>query len=481
MTRLQPRLAARLLLFSLLLVFLPVAGLLSIDTLERRLTSRQEESVAAQARLLAASLGDSGELVEEEVRLRLRAASFPGPGAPRFQVLDRHGRLLADSAALTRPAAPDAPQPPLAGPEVQLALAGVETGGRLPAQDGPSTLYRLAPVRSGDEIVAAVISSVTTAPTREDVGALRTAIWRVFVVALVVAVLLTAYFARSLARPLHELAHEAADLLDPRGQIRTSFTATGRQDEIGDVARSLEELARRLRAHLGQAESAAADLSHEVRNPLASIRGAAELLADVDRPEDRRRFLATIEREVARLQVLLRAVRQSAALDAQLLSEERQPVDLATLIPELAQAATARSGHVVAVAPTAARGLAVMAVRERLQQVFDNLLDNALSFSPPGAAVEVTLAQLDDSAIVSVRDRGPGVPPEHLERIFERFFSYRPDDSASTHTGLGLAIARSIARAYGGDLRAERPVEGGAVFVIELPLARVGDLPLRSG
>src|SRR6185436_14001364 len=106
-TRLQPRLAARLLLFSLLLVFLPVAGLLSIDTLERRLTARQEESLAAQARLLAASLGDSGELVEEEVRLRVRAASFPGADSPRFQVLDRHGRLLADSAALSAPASPE--------------------------------------------------------------------------------------------------------------------------------------------------------------------------------------------------------------------------------------------------------------------------------------------------------------------------------------------------------------------------------------
>jgi two-component system, OmpR family, sensor histidine kinase ChvG len=479
-TRLQPRLAARLLLFSLLLVFLPVAGLLSIDTLERRLTARQEESLAAQARLLAASLGESGELVEEEVRLRLRAASFPGADSPRFQVLDRHGRLLADSAALSAPAAPEAPQPPLAGADVQLALAGVEAGGRLPAQDGPSTLFRLAPVRSGEEIVAAVIASATTSPTRDDVGALRRAIWRVFAAALVAAVLLSAYFARSLARPLHELAHEAADLLDPRGQVRTSFTSTGRQDEIGDLARALEELARRLRAHLGQAESAAADLSHEIRNPLASIRGAAELLAEVDRPEDRRRFLATIEREVARLQLLLRAVRQSAALDAQLLSEERQPVDLASLLSDLALAAAARSGHAVVVEPAAPRNLAVMAVRERLQQVFDNLLDNALGFSPPGAAVEVTIAKRDETAIVSIRDRGPGVPPEHLERIFERFFSYRPEDSASTHTGLGLAIARSIARAYGGDLTMRNEPAGGALFEVALPLVRIGDVTLRT-
>ncbi len=477
----QPRLAARLLLFNLLLVFLPVAGLLSLGTLERRLTARQEESLAAQARLLAASLGESGEPVEEEVRLLLRGAAAPSSRPPRFQVLDRHGSLLADSAALAGPAAPGEPQPPLAGPALQRALAGSESGGRLSAKGSPAVLYRVAPVRNGSEVVGAVVASDTTAPTREDVALLRRAIWRVFAAALAGAALLTLYFARTLARPLAQLTHEAADLLDPRGQVRSSFSAAGRPDEIGDLARALEELARRLRTHLDRAESAAADLSHEAKNPLASIRGAAELLGEIDDPADRRRFLATIEREVARLQMLLRAVRQSAALEAQLQSEERQPVDLEPLLAELTQSAAARSGQTVELSPPVPHGLAVMAVRERLQQVFDNLLDNALGFSPQGAPVGVTLERRGESAIVTVRDRGPGVPPEHLERIFDRFFSYRPAPAAATHTGLGLAIARAIARAYGGDVRAENPAEGGARLVVELPLARVGDMPLRVG
>jgi two-component system sensor histidine kinase ChvG len=477
----QPRLAARLLLFNLLLVFLPVAGLLSLDTLERRLTSRQEAALAGQARLLAASLGESGEPVEEEVRLRLRAAAASAL-APRFQVLDRHGGLLADSAALTGPAADDAPQPPLAAPPIRRALAGVEAGGRIPTEGAPEALYQVAPIRSGDSTMGAVVASEPTATTREDVAALRRSIWRVFAAALAGAALLTFYFARTLARPLGQLTREAADLLDPRGQVRTSFSAAGRLDEIGDLARALEELARRLRVHLGQAESAAADLSHEIKNPLASIRGAAELLAEVSEVEDRRRFSTTIEREVARLQMLLDAVRQSAALDAQLQIEERRPVDLAALLEELARTAAARTGQAIAYRPEQTRPALVMAVRERLQQVFDNLIGNAVSFSPPGAEVTLGLETSDDLARVTVLDRGPGVPPEHLERIFDRFFSYRPHPApAGAHTGLGLAIARSITRSYGGELRVENAAGAGARFVVELPLARVADFPLRSG
>lgn len=477
----QPRLAARLLLFNLLLVFLPVAGLLSLDTLERRLTYRQEAALAAQARLLAASLGESGEPVEEEIRLRLRAATSSRL-SPRFQVLDRHGGLLADSAALTGPAAADLPQPPLAASPVRRALGGVEAGGRIPAEGDPEALYQVAPIRSGESTVGAVVASETTATTREDVAALRRSIWRVFAAAIAGAALLTLYFARTLARPLGQLTREAADLLDPRGQVRTSFSAASRLDEIGDLARALEELARRLRAHLGQAEAAAAELSHEIKNPLASIRGAAELLAEVSDAEDRKRFSTTIEREVARLQMLLDAVRQSAALDSQLQTEERRPVDLAALLEELARTAAARSGQAIEYRPAAARPVLVMAVRERLQQVFDNLLDNAVGFSPPGAVVTLGLEAGEDLATVTVLDRGPGVPPEHTERIFDRFFSYRPkSDSAGTHTGLGLAIARSIARSYGGELRVENEAGAGARFVVELPLARVADFPLRSG
>jgi two-component system sensor histidine kinase ChvG len=473
----RPRLAARLLLFNLLLVFLPVAGLLSLDTLERRLLERQEQGLAAQARLVAAALGESGELVEEEVRLLLRAAA--AADGPRFQVLDRHAHLLADSAALGGPASGLEPAPPLAGPAVQTALAGLPDGGRLPVTGVVLTLFRMAPVRSGSDIVAVVSASQGTGPTRAEVAALRRSIWKVFAAALAGSAFLTLYFARTLARPLGRLTRESADMLDPRGQVRNSFSDVERGDEIGDLARALEEHGRRLRSHLGQAEAAASDLSHEFRNPLASIRGAAEVMADVDGRDERHRFLATIEREIARLQALLRAVRQSAALESQLLSEERQPVALRALVVELATAAAARSGLPVEV--EGADGVAVMAVRERLQQVLDNLLDNAISFSPPGAAVSVLLEAGAETVLLTVRDRGPGVPPEHAERIFDRFFSYRPQQSGATaHTGLGLAIARSIVRAYGGEMRTRNHPRGGALFEVELPLAGVGELALRG-
>jgi two-component system sensor histidine kinase ChvG len=206
----------------------------------------------------------------------------------------------------------------------------------------------------------------------------------------------------------------------------------------------LRELTRRLEAQLAFGESFAADLSHELKNPLASIRAAAELIPEAGDGE-RARFLGVIQKEVARLEALLARVRD--------IFRVRAPADR----------------PLVRVAP------------HRFLQVLENLLDNAASFATPGTDVEVTVRRQGAWAVLCVADHGPGIPPEHLQRIFDRFFSYRPMDGyrpaagadktpnpRGEHPGLGLAIVKSIVEGYSGTVCASNREGGGAVFEVRL-------------
>jgi signal transduction histidine kinase len=187
-----------------------------------------------------------------------------------------------------------------------------------------------------------------------------------------------------------------------------------------------------------------------------------------EKPEDRSRFHARIATDIARLETLIAGVREVARVDAGLEADERRRIDLAALVRERAGE---EAGVTLAVAASAP--IVVDASADRLGQVLDNLLDNARSFSPPGAPIEVEVTRVEGSAVVRVRDHGPGLPAEHQARIFDRFFSHRPDqpDARQKHAGLGLSIARAIVERHGGALGATNHPGGGAVFELTLPLA----------
>ena len=551
------RIWIRLLAFNLLLVFIPAAGLLYLDTYERQLLDAQERSMVQQGRLLAAALSGRGEL-DADASGRVLVALNRRLEA-RIRVLDRDGRVVADSAALgprrepsgtpgeaagggaAPPAVADTdgadrrddllyrlgsavyglwravrpvelpperpglystadPGAPLTGPAVAQALAGrygadvrvtaVEGGdGSLASGAGGDTrtlLHVAIPVLGGvggfdsaGRVVGAVLVSQSTERILAALSDVRLTIFRVILASIAAAVVLTLLVATTIVRPLTRLRDQARALVDRRGRLTGEFSGSAKPDEIGELARALEDLTHRLRHHLGATESFAADVSHELKNPLASIRSAAEMLPAADTEEDRRRFENIILRETARLESLLASVREIGSIDAQLEAEVTEPVPLARLVEAVVDGYRIRDGSVAVELDLAREPLLVEVSPERLAQVVENLLDNAVSFSPPGGNVTIRVEPAGGDARLVVEDQGPGVPPDKLERIFDRFFSDRSAQPAApgtagrrrNQTGLGLAIVRAVVEGYGGSAEVENRGGGGARFLVTLPLA----------
>jgi two-component system sensor histidine kinase ChvG len=523
------RISIRLLLFNVLLVFLPAAGFFYLDVYEKELLEAQERAMVQEGRLAAAALSGPGA-VESAAAVRL-LSRLEGRTEMRLRVVDGAGRLLADSARLVPPRpvpAPTAgrsqsqdlesralsaearstrlyrlgawlyrlpgrlaaafgpPEPPsgaetfyrdgapLLGPEIKAALAGRYGATVRPTRGGPRslTLYSALPVHGGGQVAGAVLVSQSTYRILRALYDVRLDIFKVVLLSVAVAAVLSLLVSTTIARPLKALRDEANDLLDRRGRLKGKFRGSTKHDEIGDLARALEQLTARLERHLRFIEAFASDVAHELKNPLASIRSATEMLAEVDDPADRERFLAVAQREVARMEHLLSAMREITEIDAHLDGRLEDEVDLRELLPRIVEGFRLRKPDAQIELRVPPVPVPVAASPERLAQVFENLLDNAASFAPPGTAVRVDLDEiLPFAATVTVSDRGPGIPQEHLDRLFDRFFTWRPGAERDGHTGLGLAIVKAIAEGYGGAVTARNRPEGGASFEVRLPVA----------
>jgi two-component system, OmpR family, sensor histidine kinase ChvG len=506
----------RLLAFNLLLVFLPLFGFLSLDVYEHRLLRAQERSMVQQARLFAAALS-SAQSADAQSAVRL-IESLQGRLDARLRVVDAEGNLLADSSRIAHPLLPDDEasakkpanetslyrlgawfyrlyarvfEPPsptfesaefygaarkLDGPEIQAALDGrYGSATRVSASGQRSvTLYSAIPFRRDGRIAGAVLVSQSTYRILQDLYAERLGLFKVVLLSIAVAALLSLLVAATIARPLRHLRDEAEAIVDRRGRLTGGFQGSGRPDQIGDLARSLQELTRRLDARMKTLETFAADVSHELRNPLSSIRAAAEMAAEVDDPAERRRFLDIVERDIARMENLLAGVRDIASLDSRLDLEAKENVPLDRLLAEIVDSFNARERGRVRFRLDSRVTSTVRGSTDRISQIFENLLDNAAGFSPDGGEVVVRLERQDSTAVVRVADGGPGIPAGHIDRIFERFFTYRPQREAADarsdgHSGLGLSIAAAIAEGYGGKITATNRETGGAEFQVRLP------------
>ena len=217
-------------------------------------------------------------------------------------------------------------------------------------------------------------------------------------------------------------------------------------------------------------QSFSADVSHELKNPLASIRTAAEMMSESESAAERQRFLGLMVRDVARLERLVSGLRDVARVEGQIEADVTEPIQVSAVLEDAVASARAAAPPGVAIELAVKTTSAIVtASAERLAQVFDNLLTNALSFAPPGSSIRVTLDAAAGRASITIEDAGPGIPESHLTRVFDRFFSYRPGEARREHVGLGLAIAKQIVESYGGDIAAANRSPAGARFVVRLP------------
>jgi two-component system, OmpR family, sensor histidine kinase ChvG len=496
------RIQLRLMLFNLLLVFLPVAGVLLIGTYEQNLEQAEVEAMQRLGRVIVSML-------QAHVNVG-PIASQMGPTDGRVRVVDPDGRVMFDSgptrdisedesggasprrnwlyragaAVLKRPLQWLRPAHPLTssdeyesspilrGKEVQDALVGL-TGVEKRVSSGPDRqvmLYTAVPVYEHGNITGAVVVSRPTDDIRQDIHGIRLAILQIFVVSIVLAMILTLMVSTTIVRPLRQLRKEAGEILDRRGRLRGRFKTITKHDEIGDLSRALERLTRRLEQHQQATEAFASDVSHEFKNPLASIRMATEMLSQVETPNERARFLRVAESEIARMESLLSQVREITMIDAEIQKEEKTQVDIAQLLRRIVEGFRLREkDRVTFDLKIPDQPLVANASEDRLLQVFENVLDNAVSFS---SNVDVSATNGDRTVTVRVRDHGPGIPAENLDRIFDRFFTYRPEEHRNhRHTGLGLSIVKAIVEGYGGSVSAANETDGGALLEVRLPAA----------
>jgi two-component system, OmpR family, sensor histidine kinase ChvG len=340
------------------------------------------------------------------------------------------------------------------------------------------------PVQRFRAVRGALMLSTQGADIDNMVGAERLAIFKLFLIASGVMVVLSFLLAGTIAGPVRRLA-ESAQLVRRRIRTRVEIPdLSHRRDEIGHLSGSLRDMTDALYSRIEAIESFAADVAHELKNPLTSLRSAVETLPLAKTNESRSRLLAVIQHDVKRLDRLISDISDASRLDAEMQRHEAQPVDLAKLLTTVVSVANERHDDGVHVnlqfEGAQPGGFMALGHDSRLGQVVDNLIDNARSFSSPGSAVRVACRRSKNEIEIIVEDDGPGVPPEAMEKIFERFYTHRPHQDFGQNSGLGLSISKQIIEAHDGRIWVENRQAGcagadelpkilGARFTVRLP------------
>lgn len=362
-------------------------------------------------------------------------------------------------------------------PEVASALSGAPSDFVRVDGQGQLVVSVAVPVQRLRATVGAILLSTAPGDIDSVVAQERWSLLRIAMIAAVVQIALSLLLAGTIAGPMRRLS-AAAERVQTAGDARAEIPdLTDRPDEIGHLSGALRRMTDALYNRIEAIERFAADVAHELKNPLTSLRSAVETLPLAKKPEDRERLTNIIQHDVRRLDRLITDISSASRLDAELARESAEEVDLEKLAIAMVgiqrDMAAEREVDVV-MAKRAGRGSSIIQGQEsRLAQVFSNLIDNAVSFSPPGSTVEVAVATEGDTITVTVTDEGPGITGD-VGRIFQRFYTDRPEiENFGNHSGLGLSISKQIIDAHKGTIRARnRTDRSGAVFTIVLPRLR---------
>ena len=531
----------RILIVNALPLALLLAALLYLDQYQNGLLEAEVTALREQARIYAGAIGqaavgednpDDPRLVPELARPLLRRLTEPTPNA-QARLYAPDGALVADSrvqegaggAVHAEPLPPPAHRGAVLGgigliydwvlselphgraPVMQVdgRAAGIDwqpnvkeelrvnSAGQ--SREMEPYIRRTAenrllvtvaePVERNRHTVGIVLLTREAREVDDSLLAVRISILGLFGLALGLTVIMSWYLSLTIARPLLRLAGIAEEMREGRSGRQPAGALAPpvpdrlreRRDEIGELATALSESAVALWTRMDAIERFAADVAHEIKNPLSSIRSAIETIRRIDEPESQKRLLAIIADDVLRLDRLISDISDASRVDAELSRTAAQPIDIGALLAVLSDihAATRRAGEPKLLLDLPEERLVLLAVEDRLVQVLRNLIGNAASFSPPEG--EITLRARETGGVIelAVEDEGPGIPEGKREHIFDRFYSERPSaEGFGQHSGLGLSISRQIVEALKGRISAEnrRDESGrvlGARFVLRLP------------
>jgi two-component system sensor histidine kinase ChvG len=361
--------------------------------------------------------------------------------------------------------------------EVVHSLRGEKAGMVRMGGGGRMVLSVAVPVQRYKQVLGGLMLSTTSHGIEEALLEVRLDILKIFVIALALTVLVSIYLAGTIARPLVRLASGAEAVRRQPGRRDALPDFSKRNDEIGDLSRAVGAMTESLWQRMEAIEGFAADVAHELKNPLTSLRSAVETVGRVDDPDKRAKLMDIILQDVQRLDRLISDISDASRLDSELGRASAEPVDLRQLLVTLIDIHEATDeSRVLQLEIPDDKALTVVGIADRLVQVFQNLISNALSFSPPGRPVRITVERERQFVLVKVEDEGPGLPEGKEARIFERFYTERPvGEDFGNHSGLGLSISKQIVEAQSGTMTAENRHGGagqiiGARFLVRLPV-----------
>jgi two-component system sensor histidine kinase ChvG len=500
-------LTARTLAVNLIPLLLLAGGLIFLDSYRRQLLDERFKLARIEAQIAAEALSGATRARQEALMIQIGKEQHL-----RLRIYDPTGKLDADSFALAEPsfvfddpvAEPfledfarwtdnavnwvvGAPEPP---PYVEPATPSADGAD---AEEWPEVVrarelgYTQIELRSAPDGTPVIntaapvgVQNYTLLTTRnavditQSVRSARSQLLTAIALALVVSIILSLYLASTIIQPLRRLVRAAVQVRTGREREVEVPRMAERGDEIGVLARAVSDMTGTLRHRIDAVESFAADVAHEIKNPLASLRSATESLAVVKDEALRAQLIEVAAHDVLRIDRLVSDISEASRIDAEISRARFEAVDMARMLERLIAAREERGlnqGRRM-VLLTGRGPFVVMGVALRLERIASNLLDNAISFSPEDGEVTVRVERAGDRVIASVSDEGPGIAPDKREQVFRRFHSDRPDaEGFGHHSGLGLAIARTIAEAHAGSLHVADRADGqpGACLVLDLP------------
>jgi len=516
-------LMVRIMAVNAIALIILVGGVLYLNQFRDNLITARTDALLIQAEIIAGALGESAAGGPEATDIDLPAARniltrLVGPTDDRARLFSFEGGLLVDSRFLAgdkrlveeplrlldeddslgaqfeelihqmlgyfarRPDAPLSIDRPgmraIDFLEVMNAIEGDPKSQLRLREDGRYVINVAVPVQRFRRVLGVLLLTGQTDDIEEIVRAEQMLTVQVFGGAFAVTLLLSFFLGRTLVRPMRVLSRAAERVRLGIGREEHIPEFAERLDEIGDLSRSLSDMTRALYNQIDAVERFAADVAHEIKNPLSSMRSALETLQMTDKPEVQEKLITILTEDVKRVDRLISDISDASRLDAELTRGRMEPVDLGIMLSTLIDAySTMNKPRGVEVQMESIEGgvFLVNGIEGRLGQVWRNLVDNAISFSPENGVVRVALTLRDKFVTLVIEDNGPGLPEGAEQKIFKRFYSERPDTEAfGGHSGLGLAISKQVIEAHGGRIVAEnRRGEDdevlGARFIVRMP------------